>query len=85
MTNEERQAKIGEIIALLKEKGVNATCSRCGRNQWQADLIGYFVSALPIEGVTIPPPHIPVLNLTCQNCGSTEFYNLNYFGVSYGG
>lgn len=81
MTPEAIKAKTEELVRALKEKGITGQCPRCGRNDWQASLFGYFVSALPVEGVTIPPPHIPILNLTCNNCGSTQLHNLNVLGM----
>lgn len=82
MTPEEIKAKLDEIARILKERGVVGNCPRCSQNNWQAEFLGYFVSALPVKGVTIPPPHVPVLNLTCKNCGGTQLHNLNLLGIN---
>ena len=81
LKQEQAKEKMDEISRILRERGALSNCPRCGRNDWQADLVGYFVATLPITGVTIPPPHIPVLNLTCRNCGSTQLHNLNVLGI----
>lgn len=81
MTPEEVKAKTEEVLRRLKTKGVPANCPRCGKNEWQVDLLGYFVSSLPVAGVGIPPPHVPVLNLTCTNCGSTQLHNLKALDI----
>lgn len=79
---EDLQAKIEEISRVLKERGVSGNCPRCGHTNWQAEFLGYFVSALPVTAVTIPPPHIPVVNLTCTNCGSTQMHHLTVLGIN---
>jgi predicted nucleic-acid-binding Zn-ribbon protein len=75
------KAKLDEITGILRERGVPATCPRCGRNEWHADLMGYLASPLPVDGMTVPPPHVPMLNLTCKHCGGTQMHNLNVLGV----
>jgi predicted nucleic-acid-binding Zn-ribbon protein len=82
LTQEQIQAKIAEALRVLKERGLIATCPRCGKNSWRADLLAYFVSVMPVQGVSVPPPHIPTLTLTCNICGSTQLYNLNILGIT---
>jgi hypothetical protein len=78
---EELKTKIEEISKILRERGVVGPCPRCLRNNWKVDLLGYLVSTLPLGGFSLPTPHVPVLNLTCQNCGSTQLHNLNVLGI----
>jgi predicted nucleic-acid-binding Zn-ribbon protein len=82
MNPEQARAKIEEVTRLLRERGTLSTCPRCGKNDWRADLLGYFVSTLPVTGLTVPPPHVPVLNLTCNNCGYMELHNLSILGIT---
>jgi hypothetical protein len=80
-TPEERKAKLEEIFAILRGRGVPANCPRCGRNDWHAEILGYLVSPLPVTSFGVPPPHVPALSLTCKNCGAMQLHSLGALGI----
>jgi hypothetical protein len=81
LSPEQVKAKLDEVVRVLRERGALAACPRCRHNDWDAVFLGYLVSGLPVAGLNVPPPHVPVLNLTCKNCGSTQLHNLNVLGI----
>ena len=75
--------KTSEALQALAARGVQIkNCPLCNQNAWRADLIAYFVSALPVSGLAAPPPHIPTLTLTCNFCVNTVVHNFNVLGIS---
>jgi hypothetical protein len=79
---EQMKEKIAEVLALLRTRGALKPCPRCGQFNWQADLLGFLVSALPVVILNVPPAHTPVLMLTCKHCGNMQLHNLNILGIS---
>ena len=72
-----------EAIRKVKEK-THARCPKCSQvepGNWGADVAGIWISPLPVDKVTVPPPMIPALTLTCQNCGYVSLHNLKVLGV----
>jgi hypothetical protein len=69
-------------IAQLKERGVDGHCPRCNYTSWNADLLCIWVGTYPTDGsISLPPPMIPSLVVTCTNCGWTSIHNLQVLGV----
>ncbi len=65
-----------KAIGKLRERGVHEDhCVRCGHDDWTGDRLGLAVVDLPQEAGGLRPTHIPVLVLTCKNCGYTVFHN----------
>lgn len=82
MVTEVAQTLLDKAVKALREKGVPATCPRCGQNNWAAETLGYLViTDLSSSALTLPPPLVPVLSLTCLNCGFLVLHNLKVLGV----
>lgn len=73
--------KLRTIIAALEAKNVSKQCPRCTNNKWNAEVLGIVVHPLRHKGFSVPPPLIPILLLTCNNCGWTAMHNLNVLGI----
>lgn len=77
-----RPLTTGDFVSYCQEKGINAICVSCGKNDWVIvpDMGEGFV-ALPLHtftgGFTIPPPHVPTVTAICQRCGYIRCYARN--------
>lgn len=78
-TDYQRQVRQG--IAALIRQGVHGKCSRCPGAKWDVSVTGMIVTALPVRFFQVPPPHIPMLIVTCTRCGYTAFHSLTTLGV----
>ena len=71
-----------KLIAHLKSKWQGRSCLMCGTGNWNVsdkvyELRGYHGGGLTIGGVAI----VPVLPITCDNCGNTILVNTIVAGV----
>jgi hypothetical protein len=82
LTPDQTKAKIEDALKVLRERGALQHCPRCRHSDWQADLLGFFVSVLPVVTFNMPPVHVPVLMLTCKVCGNVQLHNLNILGIT---
>jgi len=79
MKLDENQRKT--VLEVLRKKAPKApTCSACHRQKWT---VGDRVFQMPEYGVAmaIGGPVVPVIPLTCINCGNTLFFNAMALGV----
>lgn len=67
------QDDINKMQAWFNSKGVNNTCSACGRNNWEA---GGVIAApgFTSGGMTIGGPTVPMVTLACSNCGFVRLF-----------
>ena len=77
---EEAMRRIIEAIQ-AKMGGQTAHCTICGNNTWGVD--GYVATVLgdgPLE-IRISGNVLPMVALSCRNCGNTNFLNLLVLGL----
>lgn len=78
----DKNTLFNKAIEALKSRGLyESHCGRCGKNQWAGDIFAVIISTFPVTTLVVPPPHMPVLVLTCTYCGNTVFHNLKALGV----
>ena len=65
----------GELVELLEQKKATGPCPRCDEDKWAAEVWGLWVSKLTVKTAQLPPPMLPMLVLTCKNCGYALMYN----------
>ena len=73
--------KAGKVIALLQEKWKGRNCPLCGEGNWEVqekpfELREFHGGAMVFGGVIIP-----VIPITCSNCGNTILVNAIKAGV----
>lgn len=69
-----RFIKAAEILKYFNDKGINATCLRCGMTSWELTdtphTRGVGGPILSPEGVPTQR-YRPIIHLFCKNCGTT--------------
>ncbi|NPC76053.1 hypothetical protein HPP05_40630 [Corallococcus exiguus] len=85
-TEEESRAKNVEItkkaVEALRAKGINNNCQSCGKSNW--NIYSFKIVATYASQAYFPakqPLNLPVLNLTCLECGWMSLYSLKVLGV----
>lgn len=81
---------VRQALEVLRKKYALKRCPRCDVDNWAAELYAMIV-ALPVEtgatlqlgsvGKTLPPGQVPVLAMTCQNCGWLNLHSLKVLGL----
>jgi hypothetical protein len=66
-----------------KKIGATRTCSVCGTNKWNfsGGFINLTLSKNP-KSTLLGGPGLPLVPLSCANCGNTHFLNLLILGVT---
>ena len=72
---------VHRVVEALHKKSVQIACPRCGQKTWGAQQIAFLVTDPNTEGFLMPPPQLPVVILTCQNCGWVSMHDLKTLGV----
>ena len=68
--SEEVESQHTEKFArILQAKNVVAECPRCGTNEWYTDLLALPVLSHLVTGPQDSRSEVPMLFLTCRNCG----------------
>lgn len=69
-----RYIKASEIVKYFKDKGITASCLRCGVSKWELTdtefTRGVGGPILSPEGIPTQK-HRPLIHLFCKNCGTT--------------
>ncbi|WP_397586654.1 hypothetical protein [Sphingobium fuliginis] len=66
-----------KFLDFLQARGASATCSSCGKNNWNVPTDQSLTLALPINQsgtFSMPPPSVPVRILICGNCGFVRMH-----------
>ncbi|WP_147445082.1 hypothetical protein [Corallococcus sp. CA053C] len=70
-------------IAELTKKGVSTECKSCGKNNW--NIFAMKIVATSATETFFPAAttmNVPVLSLTCLECGWISMHNLKILGVT---
>lgn len=71
-----------KVISKLNEVWKNKTCEMCQNNNWNIDETIYQINEFHGGNVVIGSGSlVPVITLTCQNCGNTKLMNAIKLGV----
>ncbi|WP_313236480.1 hypothetical protein [Sphingobacterium multivorum] len=71
-----------KVIAKLNEVWKNKTCEICQTGNWNIDETIYQINEFHGGNVVIGSGSlVPVITLTCQNCGNTKMLNAIKLGV----
>jgi hypothetical protein len=79
------EGQIKLALEALSKKGVSEYCSRCREHQWTAELLALHATTMPHGffpgGISGLQSYVPVLSLTCNNCGSIYLHNVEKLGI----
>jgi hypothetical protein len=74
-----------QIALALRNKGLgqHGRCSLCNHNGWTlaAGFVMLSLQASPSAGLVIGGPSLPLVALTCDNCGHTLLVNIKVLGL----
>ncbi len=65
----------------LNEKIKNLNCVMCGQQNWNMEP---FIVPVPVSSdfsVKLGGQVLPLVSITCTNCGNTHFFNLAMLGL----
>ncbi|MBI2175021.1 MAG: hypothetical protein HYU33_07475 [Candidatus Omnitrophica bacterium] len=77
MANFDSQA----LIKYLNEKWAGRKCAQCGVGNWQIQDSLFELRQFSGGGLVVGGPLIPVVPVTCANCGNTVLVNAILAGV----
>lgn len=70
------------LIEALRERGANANCEICGKNNWAIVDQAVSVQVTDLSGAwSIPPPQIPAAGMVCNHCGNIRLFALGVLGL----
>jgi hypothetical protein len=70
-----------QALQRLNQKGLHK-CPRCLHSAgWTAEVLGIMVTRFREEEMTLPPPVLPCVVLTCRHCAFTSLHNLKALGL----
>jgi hypothetical protein len=69
------------LIKHLSEKWAGRKCSQCGVESWQIQESLFELRQFSGGGLTVGGPVMPVVPVTCANCGNTVLLNAIVAGV----
>ena len=79
---EKSRSQLDEKISrVLEERTLGAECPRCGTNEWLVDVLALPVLSLPVTSVQNNRPDVPLLFLTCRNCGWIALHSLKILEI----
>ena len=81
ITEEDHKRFVENLKNELEKRGISISCPRCQHQEWVVERVGLHVSPLPVKGMVVPPPHIPLVILTCKHCGWVAMHNLKVLGI----
>lgn len=65
--------QMDQVRSWMEEKGIDKTCPACGNTRWvTSEIIAPPVRAR--TGLAENPPQIPMVELTCDNCGYIRLF-----------
>ncbi len=64
-----------KVISFLSEKWGNRDCPMCGKGPWEVQDKAFQLSEFHQGNLVIGGPLIPVIPVTCTNCGNTVLVN----------
>jgi predicted nucleic-acid-binding Zn-ribbon protein len=73
-----KKANANKIIQFLQQRWGNAACPFCGRNEWNVSEKIFELREFNDGNLMIGGPKgavMPVIPITCANCGNTAFIN----------
>lgn len=65
-----------KLTRILQERNIVADCPRCSTNEWYVDLLALPVLPFPVTDSQVSRPDVPMLFLTCRNCGWIAMHSL---------
>lgn len=78
--NDEDKAK---LIRHLEDKWSSQNCPMCGHSSWNIPSEVYEIREFHGGGLVVGPiPIVPVLPITCSNCGNTVLVNSIVAGIT---
>lgn len=71
-----------EIINVLKERGAELPCPRCGKRNFTL-IDGYFNQAIQfnLDSMQLGGPSVPSVTIACNNCGYMSQHALGVLGL----
>ncbi len=70
------------LIQALRDRGANAICEVCTKNNWAVIDQAVSVQVTDLSGSwQMPPPQIPSGGLVCNNCGNIRIFALGVLGL----
>jgi ribosomal protein S27AE len=70
------------LVQHLEQKWTNKNCTMCGESAWNVPEEIYELREFHGGGLVVGPvPIVPVLPVTCSNCGNTVLINAIVAGV----
>ncbi len=71
-----------KAMEILQKRGVSATCSRCGSNDWGRDLVEIHTRMFDEKSRTPGNfGYIPTIMMVCHNCGYVVHHILKEIGA----
>jgi predicted RNA-binding Zn-ribbon protein involved in translation (DUF1610 family) len=71
------------LIKHLEEKWTSQKCPMCGKSAWNVPSEIYELRELNGGGLVVGPiPLVPVIPITCANCGNTVLVNAIVAGIT---
>lgn len=64
-----------KFIARLNQKWGNRPCPMCGVSKWSVQESTFQLMEFSESGLVVGGPVIPVVPITCTNCGNTVLVN----------
>ncbi len=64
-----------KVIQFLTEKWGNRDCPMCGKGPWEVQEKAFQLSEFHHGNLVVGGPLIPVIPVTCTNCGHTALVN----------
>lgn len=64
-----------KVIRFLNEKWLGRPCPMCGVGRWSIDQSIFQLMEYNNGGIVIGGPVIPIIPVTCTNCGNTVLVN----------
>jgi ribosomal protein S27AE len=70
-----------KVLAFLKNKWTNPRCPMCGGGGWNVEQGVFELRKFHGGNFIMGGPLIPIIPVSCQNCGNTVFVNAIMAGV----
>lgn len=70
-----------KIIGHLRDKWVSRPCPMCGIGEWEVQDSVFQLMQFQEGGLVLGGPILPVVPVTCRNCGNTVLVNAIVAGV----
>lgn len=75
MTTDEEKVASDKLIKFLNEKWGDRACPMCNKGPWEVQGKIFQLSEFSGGGLVVGGPLIPVVPVSCSNCGHTVLVN----------